>query len=496
MKEALRKAYNKTAYAVLRTLFFWSNDIEFFPDANGWSLTFRYKDFVYKCFNVPFLFHPTNTFSAFLSFQKEFTLRGVTEYVPSFRISKLYAKYTYIPHAKNLIQVLLEESSPGERVKLLAEAFKLTDYFHSKGLIHGDLKPKNILVAPDGRFYVIDFENAFTASSVSDRTVDYRTLIPRLIYLFTTSEIEQAFDSVRCSESIRTYVDRYRASFNVRQLVDGISGLVFETDSDAEGEDIDIYVPDKQVLADIIGRLNIPGLDHFLFFRSPDDLKIFVYNLSGISELDVHFKKPFSKPEFLYAKLVRNPAFQVAVTGPDGAGKTTLLEGFLESSADTHLSHISQRIIHASRLARQERGFDTRFNLLERVLDRFSLGLFTRVVAYARLLQTNTVPIILLDRSFYDPFIQAKTEFAFCTVNFFRVFFPKDITIILLEASAKTIRERKSQLSFDAIENYYLRARKVLPAYCILSAETQKDLRAHFTAVLRYLVLTERRFRV
>jgi eukaryotic-like serine/threonine-protein kinase len=54
-------------------------------------------------------------------------------------------------------QIKLARPTPIEAAKLVAEVAEALDYAHNNGVIHRDVKPSNIMIARDGRPYVMDF---------------------------------------------------------------------------------------------------------------------------------------------------------------------------------------------------------------------------------------------------------------------------------------------------------------------------------------------------
>ena len=59
--------------------------------------------------------------------------------------------------------------SPTEVVDIVAQAASTLDHAHSLGVVHRDIKPANLIVDPDGRVRLTDFEIA--------RTIEYSTTI-------------------------------------------------------------------------------------------------------------------------------------------------------------------------------------------------------------------------------------------------------------------------------------------------------------------------------
>lgn len=479
MRERLRAIYNGIFYTCIRMLFAFSPRTHF-AAANGWTYTYRRGSYVYKTFNIPFLFHPANSFAGFLAFHRRLLAEGLPACVPPFVVGCRFVRYAFIEGAQDLFEAMRGADSQ-KRLALLRRALDAVAALHEAGVAHGDLKPKNLLVDREGRVWCIDFENARFAG---DAAADYAKLIPRLVYFFSGADARALAEDQTLEAAAREVFVRYGASFSARALLEGVAGLCFEADRESPGDDIDVRVRDESAVVAITARLDAAGVDHRLFYVMPNNIKLYVYSALQLAAVDLHLTRPLRKTTFLARKLVQYPATQIAVTGPDGVGKTTLLEQYL---AERRGLPLPARLVHAARFVR-----DRRLTLLDRVGNRLSLGLYTRRLAYARLLQTNEHAVVLLDRSFYDPFLQAS-GFWFALSRFFKAFFPRRVRIMLMRASSEVIRARKPQLTRTEIVRYYARAAERLPVFASLDAE-QPDMLERFSSLVQYLALTEPRF--
>lgn len=65
-----------------------------------------------------------------------------------------------------------EATSLAQRLKVLGACCEALEYAHSMGIVHGDLKPSNVLVTADDDVKLIDFGSARTPNVVSDNTTD------------------------------------------------------------------------------------------------------------------------------------------------------------------------------------------------------------------------------------------------------------------------------------------------------------------------------------
>jgi hypothetical protein len=490
MNRRTRNVYNKALYMLLRGLFAWSPDIEFFRGANGDSLTFRYGNRIYKYWNIPFLFRP-RSFKEVIALHQELLDRGLGEYVPRFITARSYIAYEYLSHTRDLACALIEEKDPSKRLDLFGRALEFVSMFHAAGILHGDLKPKNILVTPEGRLYLIDLEDAVVYDDPSELVDDYRKFIPRLIYLFTAEELRTIIVRTSLGESLRIYMEQSLVPFDTRELIQAVPDLTFEHAEDSPGEDVDVTVPDHRSVATIVKHIDAAGLDCRLFYRSQDDVKLYAYNLSGVAEIDIHLARPIGRTALRQAKTRSHAPMQIAVTGPDGVGKTTLLAAVSEHPHDALLARIPLRVIHAWRFARE--GWTPpmgKWTFKERVAARWREHPLGLRFAYKRLLRKNVTPLILLDRSFYDPYLQGKPR-----VALWRAFFPHGIKVILLTTSPAAIAARKPQLSTTEIERYYRRAAKLLPIAATLDAlGSIEEVQAHLERVVRFFFFTESRF--
>ncbi len=476
---------------MLRAVFFWSPQIEFFKSANGDCLTFRYGTFVYKCWNIHFLFRRDRPFKSFLAIHNEMKVRGLGEYMPDFILADTYVKYRYLPHTRDLVQAIIDEVSVVGRLDLLIRAFSLVVQMHNAGIVHGDLKPKNVLVTNEGRLYLIDFEDVQVTHEAQDRVSDYRKFIPRLMYLFTAAEVREVLARVHAPQELVSYMQPFLTAFSVRDIVKEIPSVEFEHIADVPGEDVDIYVPNLQHLSLVVQAINHTHLDHRIFFHSRDNVKVYVYSLFDLQILDVHLAVPVSRTRLRIEKTMRHAPVQIAVTGPDGVGKTTLLSNIERVCEDDVLNIFPKRFIHAWRFARE--GWIPpvgHWSIRERISAKWRESLPGLRFAYERLLRRNTAPLILLDRSFYDPFLQ-RADSAFWLWPLLKWLFPPKVQTILLTATPATVIERKGELTAAAVEMYYLHAQKRLPCVAKISTEgSLEETQIHLERVIKYFLLT------
>ena len=489
LMEKTRTLYNNIIYRLLSIIFHYSRNFSVFNGSNGYALTIKYKNYVYKFFNIFFLFHSNNSFKEFKKFHNYLKDSGIKN-IPAFKVGTFYVRYEFIQDSQDLKQFLLNVGDSKKRYLLLKEIFMTINYFHNHNLIHNDLKPKNIILDKYGHFYFIDFEDSFVSVDKNDFLIDYEKLIPRIIYFFTKNEISRFLEDEFLSEDIKVYLKKYLLEIDIKKLLSSLSHIKYENeDFINKNDDIDIKILDYLQFKEIKFLIEKSKIDHFIFFHSSSDIKIYLYNLNEILLLDVHLHSSIGKLKFLYHKLIKNSPTQISVIGPDGVGKTTLIQNYIKNSKDGFLSQISFREIHISRFAKNYTFFSRRLFLIDRILNKLSLGLFRIFISYFRLIQTDTHPVILFDRSFYDDFLHEKS-LDYYLVYFYRIFFPKKIKIILLHTNASIIMSRKNQLSINEIINYYQRVSLIVPVYVSLDAENYLYLKDKFEIILQYIILT------
>ena len=65
---------------------------------------------------------------------------------------------------RNIAQIVNQEKIAGQDWVLIKQIFenitRCVDYIHSKRLIHGDLKPLNMMRTSEGRIVLIDFDTS------------------------------------------------------------------------------------------------------------------------------------------------------------------------------------------------------------------------------------------------------------------------------------------------------------------------------------------------
>ncbi|TBR24414.1 serine/threonine protein kinase, partial [bacterium] len=76
-----------------------------------------------------------------------------------------------LAEGRTLAKVLAEDGPLDwdEARRVVRAAAEGLDYAHVRGVVHGDLKPSNIMLAPDGRVKVMDFALAFAAKATISR---------------------------------------------------------------------------------------------------------------------------------------------------------------------------------------------------------------------------------------------------------------------------------------------------------------------------------------
>lgn len=81
---------------------------------------------------------------------------------------KLYYAMEFV-EGRPLAQVLHRQGLPlEERLRVLVRVARAVDHLHRCGVVHGDLKPSNILLAPGGEPKITDFESAVLRAQVGD----------------------------------------------------------------------------------------------------------------------------------------------------------------------------------------------------------------------------------------------------------------------------------------------------------------------------------------
>jgi len=95
------------------------------------------------------------------------TIHDVLEVDPT----TLYIVMEYVPGTT--LEAILRERAPlpiDEAVRYLVQACAGLGYAHRAGLVHGDVKPANFLVRPDGRLKVTDFGLARAHEALAPET--------------------------------------------------------------------------------------------------------------------------------------------------------------------------------------------------------------------------------------------------------------------------------------------------------------------------------------
>jgi hypothetical protein len=489
--EWVRSVYNRLIYGVLRIGFAGSR-WRVFPDANGWTLTLGRGGFVYKFWRPLFLFHPSNSFAGFKRLHLELERRGAAGWAPPFEVRRFSVRYAYIAGARDLRRALLEAPTGEARLALLREVLKGIAALHAAGIVHNDCKPKNVLVGDDDKLYFIDFENAYCSEDAKKQAGDYHKMLPRIIYFFTADEVRALLATMPAVPALKKLFEAYLQAFDIRALLRDFSPLRFEHAGDAPGEDIDVSVLSYADLLRLRRHLFGKAVDHFAFFRSRGDVKLFVYTLAKLVVLDVHLATPLGRYALRRAKL-KEPSKQLALAGPDGSGKTTLLEGFVAEAPalDARFSQLPMTLLHAARFDKGYRALPKGFSYGERALNKVSRNLFTRCFAYRRLLRATTYPVILFDRSFIDPLLRAP-KWAFGLRALARPLVPA-VPTLLLCASAHEIAARKAELTLKEIDEYYRRAHRAGCMLAEIDAHDAAQARAAFAAAARYIIFTDRR---
>ncbi len=102
---------------------------------------------------------------------------GIIEFFDALIVQdKAYIVMELVDHARTLREYLDQEGAPGSPLRLNAIAHALPqildalDYLHGRGVVHGDLKPQNILVTRKGRIKIADFGLAHLQSDAQEAT--------------------------------------------------------------------------------------------------------------------------------------------------------------------------------------------------------------------------------------------------------------------------------------------------------------------------------------
>lgn len=480
----IRVLHNKILYFILSVISRFFGTLQVFPGTNGDCITFAWRGYVYKFFSVFFAFNPNRSFFRFK--QVHYTLRdsGIRN-IPKFAIGRFYVRYELI-ESQDLLS-FLKLADRDRKIRILRKILHEINGWHEKGFIHLDFKPKNILIDVEENVYFIDFENVTKAVHDGMFAIDYEKLIPRIAYFFTRDEFLEAASGA--SKRFSLFVERYCRDFDYKEILDGFDFVSFEKEAYDNNEDVDITIDSPAQIAAIVARVRKFSLDHFFLFRSQDDVKLYVFNLHKVILIDIHINNPFRKISFLYNKLFRHRSVQIALTGPDGVGKTTLLSLI----KNDNVRGLDFDVLHAGRFIKGQTVF-AKLRIAEKIANRLSLGYFSIILLYQRLIRRNTKPLIFFDRSFFDDFIDRNGNFHRWYFVWLRWLVPSNVRVILLKDDPVEIAKRKSELDEERISRYYAHAERRFPIWVILKKHTQGEAFYSFVSIARYLRFTQKKF--
>ncbi len=481
----IRVTYNKILYYILGLFSIFIPKLTVFPNTNGDCITLAWGENIYKFYSLFFLTNPNRSFSRFQEIHKTLFKSGIRN-IPEFSIGRLYIKYRFIK-SKDLLNFLKDANSE-TKVRVMKKVLSEIRVWHEKGFAHLDFKPKNILIDSSEQVYFIDFENTAYVTDPNTFLIDFEKLVPRIVYLFNQNEFTEIIQS--SSHKFKLIAEKYVKDFNYRDILKDVSGVVYEKEEYDAGEDVDITVNSFEDVPKILEKIRLQNLDYFLFFRSRDDIKLYVFNLKKLILIDIHFDRPISKILFLYQKLKKHPVTQVSLTGPDGVGKTTFLSQLTKES----LFGVDFEVIHAGRFIQGQSVFWKPFNILERIGNKLALQSFSPLVLYRRFLRRNVKPIIITDRSFYDAFVDRHGKFKMLHFLWLRNFIPRKIKIILILDNPQAIVERKNELTIEQVEKYYIYTKKYFPIYASITNQDQDETVYKVSSLLKYLRFTPKNF--
>jgi serine/threonine protein kinase len=484
--DVIRVSYNALAYSVLGIASRFLPKLRVFPQTNGDCLTYAWGEHVYKWSSPFFFFNPRRNFGRFARIHDELRRAGISN-IPDFRASRFHIRYQYID-SQDLLSYL-KSAGREEKIDVLQQVIRKIDAWHQAGFAHLDFKPKNILVARDSRIYFIDFENVISRAQEDEFLLDYDKLLPRIAYLFAADEFEKALSDAPAR--ILPYAAKYLRDFTYGDFL-RFDWIEFEKGAYEESEDVDITVQSLWHLDRIVERATDMGLDHFLFFRSRDDIKLYVHTLRRVILVDVHLRKRVSRIGFWRMKAKLHPPVQLALTGPDGSGKTTVLAQFRPED----FPHMAFDIIHAGRFAKGMHALPKAFLMIEKMLDKLTAGYFSSTVLYRLFLRRSVVPIILIDRSFFDDFLDRHGRVRHWISPFRSLlrFAFRRVKIVLLYADPAEAASRKGELSQEDIARYYRNARGCFGASAEIRNDSAAEAAYRLAALVLYLRLTPKKF--
>jgi len=93
------------------------------------------------------------------------------------------------------VKQVLEKLKPAERRKLCRTIGELVGRLHRAGIVHGDLTTSNMILAPNGRVYLVDFGLGEYTSSLEARGVDLH-LLKRALQSVHFRITEEAYQQV------------------------------------------------------------------------------------------------------------------------------------------------------------------------------------------------------------------------------------------------------------------------------------------------------------
>lgn len=493
--EISRTIFNKCFYTIARVILklIGNKNLQVFSDSNGWFITYKYKGYIYKVIG-PFLFLKKRfSWKEYKSVLNKLLLSTqdidvLDRIIPEVSIKKTYIRLQFIDNAISLEEYLYQCNSTKQKIEIILNLFKVLDKFHSMGFIHGDLKPKNILVK-ENRIYLIDIESLQIISEKHTRVKDYDKLIPRIIYHLNENELIEVCAS-NLSEQLDEYIKRkYLNKYNLRQHLKKFNFVTFEEESDGAYEnDIDIEVPTYSELEVLQRYFKDLNLDMMVFYCCVNDFKIYLYNGVFFKAIDVHLTQYISTYKLFYLKLTRNHTFNIFLSGPDGVGKTTLIDRVIKGSNHNmfKLLHLDNK--HGNRFVQDESVIIN--SRLERFLFCKFLGCLLKkniLLLKFKLLSKSVVTIY--DRSFLDIFVTKKISWLYHMII---KLLGHTKHIYLLTDKPNKIIQRKQELNIHQIEDYYKSFKKMKKDPVIINMEFLDKAEYQLSTIIRHRILTRK----
>jgi hypothetical protein len=486
--ELFRTIFNKTFYSIFNIIIklFNMNNIKVYSDSNGWFITYKYNNYIYKVV-APFVFLRMN-FSLKALRLNLINLKKNTLYknnIPEFSLHLFYIKFKFIDMSISLDQYLINIDSSKEKIIFFHKLLDALDDFHQLGFTHGDLKPKNILVS-DENIYFIDLENIREIKNNDDKLDDYNKLFPRIIYYLNNEELLNVINLIS-SQNIVTYIEKkYLIKYNILEYLQKVPNIIFEQENYSEYEDIDIEVPSMKYFYNTLREFKSLNLDNSVFYCGRNDMKVYLYNQSFLTVVDVHLTNHISKTHLFYLKIFKNKVKNIFITGPDGIGKTTILNNVVNIKNQFMYKIFNLELKHGNRFIKNQSVIKD--SKLERFILCRAFGcILKKNLLLLRFKYTSKSVITIFDRSFIDIFIH--TKLSIIKKILIHVFGNRK-DIVLLKDNSANILKRKEELTLLQIENYYKNFEYIKSDICNIDVRSIEITAYKIDSYIRYKLLT------